>query len=903
MANLVNVADGNFTAAATWGLVDHALVSTSVAATALTTGNLDSATFIPTANALIGVCVRLASRAAGAPTNTITIILRNSTTATDIATVIANVSDLPAATAGTDSEGGWHFFKFSASHTPNGTDSYVIRATLSSTSTAVSLATNGTANNWQRLLVRSTTQAPAAGDDLYCAQTLDGSTNPATVTARSVTMNETAATDYGTAQTNTYQPAISVSKACTLAYGTTAATNYVLRVSGQLSVFSGGIFRIGNTGAEIPRDSTAVLEFDNAADGQFGLRVLNGSTFTAYGLSRTAGKEVWKTLLSADEAAASTTIDVVDDTGWLNGDEVNIASTTRTSGQSENATLNANAGATSFTISAGLTNAHSGTGDYVAEVILLTRNVEIRSVSSTNMMFAQFFPSATAFCSWMRWRYYSGLGGGGFLTIQTTSAGSLTMQKVIFRNSDQGISFSGSAHGNWTFDQIVVAGCATGGNCINIPATTGTWTFTDIVFLLNSATSVTFSDIGGTIGNLWFISCGSGLQFSQTKNNAGTNGPTFPANTVWTFHSNGGGAGDRCIGFNNHVQDITFPTISMWRNNSDPIELDQNNGMFNVEFTGNFFGNGVSGTEEPCCFIASRSNAIANLRFVSCNISGDTLFQSNWGILFDGNNVSAAEIYLENCVFSENTGTRRPLLVADIGAIPDIESGGMYMSGIAENCMFGAPESIKFYLATGPAPHLAEKPSYMLCPRYNQTNGLHRVYTPYATHIIDTTTFDVTPSQNIKPITTGTTTTPSDSNAGRRNCGFMVAVNSGGTVTPSVKVEIDASYNGSTMPQLVLLKNRAAGINADVVLDTHNGISGSFDTLSGTTAAVAADCILEFVVRVYGNAGNVWVDTWSTSSPGQDATGDRYWFGQPVTNANTSGGGGGATPTSVAYIG
>ena len=336
MSNLVAVADNTFTTAATWGLVDHALVSTSTGSTALTTGNLDSAVFTPTANALVGVCIRLASRAAGSPTNTITITLRNFTTSTNIQSVTANVSDLPESAAGTDSQGGWHYFKFSASHTPNGADTYVIRATLSSTSTAVSLATNGTANNFQRLLVRSTTQAPVAGDDMYMAQTLDGSTNPATVTTRTVTMNSVAATDYGTAVTTTYQPAISVSKACVFAYGTTAATNYILRISGQLSVFSGGIFRIGSSGAEIPRDSTAVLEFDNAADGQFGLRALSGSTVTAHGLSRTSGKDQWMCLLTADEAAASTSIDVDTDTGWLTTDEVLFPSTTTLSPSSVN---------------------------------------------------------------------------------------------------------------------------------------------------------------------------------------------------------------------------------------------------------------------------------------------------------------------------------------------------------------------------------------------------------------------------------------------------------------------------------------------------------------------------------------------------------------------------------------
>lgn len=901
MANLVCGATGNFTAAATWLLVEHALLSTNTATTALTTGNLDSATFVPAANALIGIVVRVANRAAGSPTNTITIILRNSTAGTDAASVTANVSDLPATSVGTDSEGGWHFFKFSATHTPNGTDSYLVRATLSSTSTAVSLATNGTANNWQRLVVRDTTQAPAAGDDLFMAQTLDGSTNPATVTSRTVTMESTAATDYGSAVVSTYQPAVSVSKACTFTYQTSAATNYVLRISGLLAVYSGGIFRIGNTGAEIPRDSTAVLEFDNASDGQFGLRCLNGSTFTAYGLSRTSGKEIWMTRLSADEAIASTTMDVTDDTGWLNGDEVIIASTTRTSGQTEIRTLNANAGASSFTISAGLTNAHTGTGDYVAEIALLTRNVEIRSVSSTNMTYAHFLQTSTVFMSWMRWRYWSSIGGGGLWSV-TTTTGSLTMQKSIFRDSDQGVSIGNAANSNWTFDQCVMTNCVSAGNIFVNTGTTGTWTMTDFMFISNS-TGVTFSDIGGTIGNLWFISCNNGLSWNQSKNNAGTNGPTFPANTVWTFHSNGAGAADEVFEFLQDTQDITFPRFEMWRNNADPIVLNLGVHLSNIEITGDFFGNGVTGTEEPCCFLAVRQNAISNLRFVDCNISGDTLLQANWGILFDGFSVVAADILFENCVFSENTGTRRPLLVADIGCIPDIESGGMYLSGIADNCMFGAPESIKYYLGTGPAPQFAEKSSYVLCPRYNQNNALHRVYTPFATHIIDTTTFDVTPSQNIKPITTGVTNLSSDSNAGRRNCGFMVAVNSGGTVTPSVKVQIDGGYNGSTNPQLVVLKNRAAGINSDTVLATHSGATGSFQTLSGTTAAVSADCILEFVVRVYGNAGNVYVDTWSTAASGQDCTGDRYWWGQPVTNANTTGGGGGATPFSVGYVG
>lgn len=898
MGFLVQVANGNLTTAATWGQVDHNLVSTSTGTTTLTTVDQDSPAFTVTAVALIGVVIRLAQRTAGAATNKISVNLRNTTRSTDNI-VVANVSDLPACTAGQDSEGGWHFFKFSAPYTTvSGTDNHILRIKLDSTSTPVQIATNGTGLNWQRIVVKQSTAAPAASDDMFCAQTLDGSTNPATLVARTLTMDNTATTSFGSGVSSLYQPGFSISKACTCSYGTTAATNYYLRLACLAAVYSGGTWNIGSSGAEIPRDSTAILEFNTTSDGQFGFKNHNGGTFNVYGLSRTAAKEVWKTSLSADVAAAATTINVTNDTGWKSGDEVALASTTRTAAQTETRLLNADAGASSFVTTVGVTNAHLGSGDYIGEVVLLTRNVEIRSINANLSTFAFFLPTSVTFCSWMRWRYHSSLSQ--FFTIFTTTGGSLTFQKCCFRDSEQGISTSGSTHGSWTFDQCVIYTSGGVGNGILVAATTGTWTVTDVMFFY-CPTAISFSDIGGTIGNLWVISCNGGIVWGQAKLNAGTGGPTFPSSPTWTMHSNGTGTSDRCIGFTASTADITFPRFVFWRNNSDSIELDQNIALFNVEFTGNFFGNGVSAAEQPCCFIANRTNPIADLRFVSCNISGDSLYQANWGILFDAFNTSASEVYFDSCVFSENTGTRKPLLVADIGAIPDLESGSMQLQGIAENCTFGAPESIKFYYATGPAPRLASKYSYILCPRYNQTNALHRTYTPYGTIIIDTSIFDATPSQNIKPI--GGLALGIDSNAFRRNTGFMVAVNSAGTVTPSVKVYIDGTYNGSTKPQLVVLKNRAAGITSDTVLATHTGATGSFQTLSGTTAAVSADCILEFVVRCYGTAGNAYVDTWSTAVSGQDATGDKYWFGQPVTNANTSSGGAGATPSSAAYLG
>ena len=139
-----------------------------------------------------------------------TVHLRNSTSGTNVKTVTVNVSDLPQAASGADNEGGWIYLQFSSSHTPNGADSYPIRATLSATTTAVSLANNGTSNNHQRMLVTSTTATPAAGDDLHIVGKFDGASSPATTATRTVTMDSTAATDYGAASTNQYTAAIDI---------------------------------------------------------------------------------------------------------------------------------------------------------------------------------------------------------------------------------------------------------------------------------------------------------------------------------------------------------------------------------------------------------------------------------------------------------------------------------------------------------------------------------------------------------------------------------------------------------------------------------------------------------------------------------------------------------------------
>jgi hypothetical protein len=88
------------------------------------------------------------------------------------------------------------------------------------------------------------------------------------------------------------------------------------------------------------------------------------------------------------------------------------------------------------------------------------------------------------------------------------------------------------------------------------------------------------------------------------------------------------------------------------------------------------------------------------------------------------------------------------------------------------------------------------------------------------------------------------------------------AVANGQTVTVTAYVNKSATYNGA-QPRLIVRSNAALGITSNVVLATASGGTGSWLTLTGTTAAVTDDGVLEFYVDVDGTAGAVSVDDWS----------------------------------------
>jgi hypothetical protein len=864
MATLISGASGDFTDAATWRLVETvSYLESQAGSTAMTTSPVATATFVPAAVAIDAVAVKIAVRLSGTPTNTITVELYNNTTAAVAGTCTINVADIDFATA-TMLNAGWYLFKFSGgSVTPNGTDSYTVRAYVSATSTGVSLYRNATAGNWSRMLRRTATQAPAAGDILHV---IGEHTGAGTGNSFTVTMNNTATTDFGDNTTVEATPALAIGKRGTLTYGTAAATDYYLKLSGHLNVYSGGTLNIGTTGTPIPRGSTAVLEFDCGSDGAFGLVLLDGSTYVAQGLSRTSGKNVVHTKLTADLAAAGTGLSVADDTGWLSGDTIGIAPTTRTSSQFESGTLNGNAGASSMTLNAGATNAHRGdtTNLLQAHVVLLTRNVMVRGMSTALNAFVRIMDAATVDCDWVDFRYISAnaankrgididqrdssrvanvslnycvvrdCGNRGVMVTALLAAGTLS----ITNHTSYRLGVTSLAYG------IGVAGTNAFGvgitlnNIVHIGAVTATSIgyFFQPALTSPIATATNLVTAGYTGQGMLFHINGTGVMTSQgTYSN-------------WEFYTNSAQGldftGARNIG-------LLIDGVKCWLNSNTGLVLAGTLSGVRIKdyyAVGNTNQNLSSGS----------SQATGGVVFQNARMFGHTSFATTYGLTLTNNNaVSWSNLRFEKGDFGAAgaNGTLVAHSTHDI-YIQATTSFDKFHDIVFDYCAFGAGTVIG-----AAATDLRGFESLLRFQSYNRVAGDDRTYSYAGLGRKQTTIADSGAALQMTPYRANAKL---DSANGRRGNGLLARAASGATLTVSVKVRKDSSYNGNA-PRLVLKANASIGYDTDTVLDTLSVGADTWETLTAVLSATSAAGVVECVVDCDGTLGSVYVDTWAAA--------------------------------------
>ena len=819
---LVSIANGNFTAAATWGTT--ATVNDSeIAAHPIGTSATTFGAFVPGAITIDRYAIKLAQRLAS-PTGTFTATLRNITLSSDAITVTVNVSDLPPAGTANGSI-GWICFKLAAPVLLIAGNQYAFRLSCSNAGSQVTVySANAIAGNGalSSLIVTTTTGAPSAGMEMHICGEYTGAGTGNNIT---VTMNETATTAYGS---GTAQNAakFTVNGKGILSYGTTAATNYVLRLSTTFRVYSGGTFNMGSSGAEIPRDSTAVLEFPNIGESDYGIYVDDGGTFNCAGLSRTVGKEFDRCYLNTDEAAAQTVLGVDTDTGWL-ADEIVIASTTQTGSQTERRTISGTAGASSITVTAGLTNAHSGTSPTQAEVILLTRNVKLRSTSATLMSYCRVRPTATVNISWSEFRYMSALTSqkSACLYLETTT-GSVTASNCSFYDNEGfAVQVVGAATNNYTI-QNCVGYINSSGFFSNAVSTGTTWTVDNCWCITTGAgIGFTLGDAGGTVTDNVAVGCVPGFSYQDTGISGTISG--------LTAHSNSGG-----FTFQNEQNGITLSNTTAWRNTSHGFNLTGS--IRNAIFNGvTFFGNATYS------ILTSTVNPMSNVLFTGVTSNGDTTFATANGIAFAGSNANY-NFVIENSTFSAVSGIKT-------AHTTDIAVGTAETQMYINSTTLAAATEI-----SGQTTMIAG--SFVRIQKKDATTTNHSTLMRYGTLALDASVFN-TAAPSLKM-------TPNNASIKLESAtvynGWKAAVNNGGTITAAVYINKNASYNGA-QPRLIVRKNYAAGITADTVLATYTAGTGSWNQISGTTAAVTDNAVLEFIVDCDGTAGYISVDDFTVS--------------------------------------
>lgn len=849
MAVLIATANGNFTAAATWKVVDATSfldAQTAVFTIATSPSWSSGAGFTPGIITIDGIAVKIGVRLG--TTGTVSVRLFNVTGGAAVAgtTVTVNMTDVSLTTgsAGNTHTGcsvGWMFFKFAAPVALAAATQYRVEA-QTSTASMLQLFRDGTANNMARMLRTTTTAAPGAGDSMFI---LGEWTAAATKTNRTVTMDSTAATDYGSGSTTL--ASLGIANGGRMDYAAVAATNYVLRLSGLLQVWVGGVMNVGQVATPIPRDSTAVLEFDCATTGDFGA-VIYG-IFRCQGQSRTSGKNITYALLTADAAGGATSFSVDRDTGWLNGDDVVITATSRTRTDGEILTLNGAAGASSFSTTAGSANAHAGTSPVIGEVGLLSRNVQVRSTLSTA---GAYIETAGETCNvdldWTLFRYIYG-------TAANTKSG------LIFKHNSGGtfsLDYCASRDAAATAYQVVVI-CTQTTISISNFVVYGAETSNNGMVLFSStgsATTITLTDwvvVNDAASSTQGVVCAMTGSYTVTRfyGSGGACALTFSANTTAitgtltltdvSCHASGAAA---LGGLNITLvcNAITLTRVNCWRNNGlAGLSLLMANASGDIFIDDcKFFGNTTNNI--------AGSNNYLTIRMQDCILGGDTSFSTAYGI----NHTSGIglELRAENCQFSVVTGIYVAHTTTDIG---DSSVNAPLLRLIFVNTVLGAATEIQATLLSS-----AVGDSFVAYQRKDGTTNTHsRVYPQLGTIAYETTTFrTASPSEKLTPAVTST---------GRkmRSSSKRIAVTSGLAITVSVYVQKSAGYTGSA-PRLLLKANPALGIDSDTVLDTMAGGSGSWEELSGTSTPVAEeDGVLECYVDCDGSAGDVYVDDWS----------------------------------------
>lgn len=551
---------------------------------------------------------------------------------------------------------------------------------------------------------------------------------------------------------------------------------------------------------------------------------------------------------------SDTTWNVDADTGWLSGDVVCVASTSRTAAECEPMLLKANAGASSFTTSlrpfgyprtnvSATTFTHAGTAPIQAEVILLTRNVKIRSTSPTLMAYVYCTAAAVVTISWME---FYGLGAPFTSTkrgleIDTgTATGAKNITYCSFHDNDgYGIYCGGGVSLNLTFSYNVIWHTTSAGVNLANTISNADWALDNNVVMLSGSNGFSLGDVGGSLTNNTAIgSASAGFDISPSSNGVYTVG-TSQNNTAHSGVSNG-------ISVNIYVVIGVLDGFKTWRNGSYGLYIVGND-LSDLRFTNTLnFGNN---------FAAAYTSVATVLNISDSVLCGDSTYPTTTGI--HTQSLGSQQFNLDNVDMTGDSSAYSSLLVPCSGQDFYFVTLSSKVQAICRNCLFGAPLLIND--TNGPK-MTWRKEAFMSFQKFNQTASDHRTEMAYGQLKTDTSIYNTaSPSMRMTP-NNASNKLPS----APKGKGILVAVANGSSVDISVFINKDAAYNGN-QPRLIQRANPALGQDSDVVLATYSAGTGSWNQLTATSSTATDDGAWEFVVDCDGTAGFINIDDWATA--------------------------------------
>ena len=831
MATLCSTKTGALTDSTTFGVCNSTAENDSDAATtAISTTYIVSSTFTPGAITIDAILLKIDSILVSSGTLTVALDLAGADVAGTV--VVVDVADLPTP-GNTTAISDWACFKLAAPVTLAAATAYAVKARTSTVS-AIRLKSS-VSPNLSRQLRTTTTQLAAAGDKLIIAGELTGA---GTGNDHTVTWDLTASTTPASTVvfgSTAFPASIYVSSRGTLAAATTAATTYGMRYKGILRIGAGGEFYTGSVGTPMPSDSTFTITCDSTANVDTGIVIGRGGTWTGRGNTLTT---TWDKL-AADAAASATSLTTVNSTGWKNGDLLCYSSTTRAATQAESKALTADASGTTLTTAA-LTNAHSGTndanGDIRCEVGNLTRNIKITGASSSLQGYVLFDTTSAVDLQYVEFNNLGSATANKRGIDVATTTGSLNFQYNSVHDcivaSSIGLNITGTSGSNFTVSNNVFYNCAA--SAIVVAATSATHTFSDNLCVGSvSAAVVITSDAGSVWTNNHVNSCqASGNLGGFTLGEASGTMGTFSGNVI---HS--------CTGINLLLGNApSFGTIlncRVWRStgNNGGLSFTGPNQGVNLVIDGLVcFGCATQGI--------SATNAMSGtITFRNCVINaGTTLIQP---IGFDFQR-SMSDVIFENCTF----GATNAHATADIR----ISNANTFVRAYLRNCLLASGTEVLSQTNMVPGAFISSQ-------KHDQTAGLHKTWKDEGTLAIDTTiSRTASPSLRMTPLSASTKL-----KSGTLVRRFRIPVLSGQTATINAYVRESVvgdgtDYNGNRI-RLVVERATALGISTDAVLATATIASeGAFELISGTTAAVTDNGVIEFFLDCDGTTGWVNID-------------------------------------------